>query len=85
MSVINTAVQVSSKSLLKNANRRVTEAQHSQESGDIENAYLGFMTASRILDLLPKQRDFDTISQDQKYLQLRSEFRTTIIHDMELL
>ncbi|KAJ2490733.1 ubiquitin-specific protease doa4 [Coemansia sp. RSA 2050] len=85
LSVINTSVQVSSKSLLKNANRRVNEAQLSQASGDIENAYLSFMTASRILDLLPKQRDFDTISQDQKYLQLRSEFRTTIIQDMELL
>ncbi|KAJ2462613.1 ubiquitin-specific protease doa4, partial [Coemansia sp. RSA 2337] len=43
------------------------------------------MTASRILDLLPKQRDFETVSQDPKYVQLRSDFRTTIIYDMERL
>ncbi|KAJ2868278.1 ubiquitin-specific protease doa4 [Coemansia aciculifera] len=85
LSAINTSVQVSSKSLLRNAKRRVDEARLSQISGDIENAYVGFMTASRILDLLPKQRDFETVSQDPKYVQLRSDFRTTIIYDMERL
>ncbi|KAJ2756233.1 ubiquitin-specific protease doa4 [Coemansia pectinata] len=85
LSAINTSVQVSSKSLLRNAKRRVDEARLSQISGDIENAYVGFMTASRILDLLPKQRDFETVSQDPKYVQLRSDFRTTIIYDMEHL
>ncbi|KAJ2820667.1 ubiquitin-specific protease doa4, partial [Coemansia sp. 'formosensis'] len=84
-SAINTSVQVSAKSLLRNAKRRVDEARLSQVSGDIENAYVEFMTASRILDLLPKQRDFETVSQDPKYIQLRREFRTTIIYDMERL
>ncbi|KAJ2460133.1 ubiquitin-specific protease doa4, partial [Coemansia sp. RSA 2424] len=82
---IDTSLQVSSKSWLRTAERLVDEARLFLDAGDSENAYVSFMKAGNILKLLPKQRDFDAISKDPKYAHLHSEFRTTIIGDMEQL
>ncbi|KAI9503111.1 hypothetical protein BX070DRAFT_224763 [Coemansia spiralis] len=83
---IDPAIQASSKSWLTSAERRIDEARLDLESGDLENAYLRFMIACNIVsEKLPKQKDFEFVRKDPKYVKLHKDIATHVLDELEKL
>ncbi|KAJ2399615.1 ubiquitin-specific protease doa4, partial [Coemansia sp. RSA 2559] len=83
---IDPAIQASSRSWLNSAERRIDEALLDLDSGDLENAYLRFMIACNIIsDKVPKQKDFDSVKKDPKYIKLHKDMSTRILDELEKL
>ncbi|KAJ1783174.1 hypothetical protein LPJ59_006650, partial [Coemansia sp. RSA 2399] len=83
---IDPAIQASSRSWLNSAERRIDEALLDLDSGDLENAYLRFMIACNIIsDKVPKQKDFDSVKKDPKYIKLHKDMSARILDELEKL
>ncbi|KAJ1766307.1 ubiquitin-specific protease doa4, partial [Coemansia sp. RSA 1843] len=83
---IDPAIQASSRSWLNSAERRIDEAMLDLDSGDLENAYLRFMIACNIIsEKIPKQKDFDSVRKEPKYIKLHKDVATRILDELEKL
>ncbi|KAJ2524713.1 ubiquitin-specific protease doa4, partial [Coemansia sp. RSA 2049] len=83
---IDASIQASSRSWLNSAERRIDEARLDVDSGDLENAYLRFMIACNILsEKIPKQKDFESVRKDPKYVRLHKDISTYVLDELEKL
>ncbi|KAJ2788203.1 ubiquitin-specific protease doa4 [Coemansia interrupta] len=83
---IKPTISMPAKKWLSTAERYMDEGRLAKETGDSETAYLKYMIASNIMrEKLPSLRDYDQVSRSSTLKQLKQQFATRVLDDLEVL